>query len=100
MKQDGEYFWITLSGLTKGEEYAFQYLVDGSIYIADPYTDKVLDPWNDSYIESTTYPNLKPYPTGKAEGIVSVLQTGQTAYNWKVKTSNVRLLSNWLFMKC
>ena len=85
LKQDGEYFWITLSGLTKGEEYAFQYLVDGSIYIADPYTDKVLDPWNDSYIESTTYPNLKPYPAGKAEGIVSVLQTGQTAYNWKVK---------------
>lgn len=85
LKQDGEYFWITLSGLAKGEEYAFQYLVDGSIYIADPYTDKVLDPWNDQYIESTTYPNLKPYPTGKAEGIVSVLQTGQAAYNWKVK---------------
>ena len=85
LKQDGEYFWITLSGLTKGEEYAFQYLVDGSIYIADPYTDKVLDPWNDHEIESTTYPNLKPYPTGKAEGIVSVLQTGQTVYNWKVK---------------
>lgn len=85
LKQDGEYFWITLSGLTKGEEYAFQYLVDGSIYVADPYTDKVLDPWNDQYIESTTYPNLKAYPTGKAEGIVSVLQTGQTAYNWKVK---------------
>lgn len=85
LKQDGEYFWVTLSGLTKGEEYAFQYLVDGSIYVADPYTDKVLDPWNDQYIESTTYPNLKAYPTGKAEGIVSVLQTGQTAYNWKVK---------------
>ena len=85
LKQDSEYFWITLSGLTKGEEYAFQYLVDGSIYVADPYTDKVLDPWNDQYIESTTYPNLKAYPTGKAEGIVSVLQTGQAAYNWKVK---------------
>ena len=85
LKQDGEYFWVTLSGLTKGEEYAFQYLVDGSVYVADPYTDKVLDPWNDQYIESTTYPNLKAYPTGKAEGIVSVLQTGQTAYNWKVK---------------
>ena len=85
LKQDGEYFWVTLSGLTKGEEYAFQYLVDGSVYVADPYTDKVLDPWNDQYIESTTYPNLKPYPTGKAEGIVSVLQTGQAAYNWKVK---------------
>lgn len=85
LKQDGEYFWITISGLNKGEEYAFQYLVDGTIYIADPYTDKVLDPWNDQYIESITYPNLKTYPTGKAEGIVSVLQTGQAAYNWKVK---------------
>lgn len=83
--KDGDYFWVTLTGLTKGEEYAFQYLVDGSIYIADPYTDKVLDPWNDKYIESETYPNLKAYPTGKAEGIVSVLQTGQAAYNWKVK---------------
>jgi 1,4-alpha-glucan branching enzyme len=27
---------------------------------------------------------LKPYPTGKAEGIVSVLQTGQTPYQWQV----------------
>lgn len=83
LKQDGEYFWVTLSGLTKGEEYAFQYLVDGSVYVADPYTDKVLDPWNDQYIESTTYPNLKAYPTGKAEGIVSVPQTGQTLITGK-----------------
>ncbi|WP_291529792.1 alpha-amylase family glycosyl hydrolase [Bacteroides sp. UBA939] len=85
LKQDGEYFWITLTGLEKGKEYAFQYLVDGSVYVADPYTDKVLDPWNDSYIDNATYPNLKVYPTGKAEGIVSVLQTDQTSYNWQVK---------------
>lgn len=85
LKQDGEYFWIRLSNLTKGEEYAFQYLVDGTIYVADPYTDKILDPWNDQYIEAATYPNLKAYPAGKAEGIVSVLQTGQTPYNWMVK---------------
>ncbi len=85
MKKDGELFWLTLKGLTKGEEYAFQYLVDGSIYVADPYTDKILDPWNDSYITNATYPNLKAYPAGKAEGIVSVLQPGQTPYNWEVK---------------
>lgn len=84
LKQDGEYFWITLTGLTKEEEYAFQYVVDGTIYIADPYADKVLDPWNDSYIPSSVYPGLKPYPTGKAEGIVSVLQTGQSSYQWQV----------------
>ncbi len=33
---DGNYFWIELDGLTSGEEYAFQYMVDGSIRIADP----------------------------------------------------------------
>lgn len=84
LKQDGEFFWITLSDLEKGKEYAFQYVVDGTIYIADPYADKVLDPWNDPYISSTVYPDLKPYPTGKAEGIVSVLQTGQSPYQWQV----------------
>ena len=84
LKQDGEFFWITLSDLEKGKEYAFQYVVDGTIYIADPYADKVLDPWNDPYSSPAVYPDLKPYPTGKAEGIVSVLQTGQTPYQWQV----------------
>lgn len=83
MKRDGEMFWITLNGLTSGEEYAYQYVVDGNIYIADPYTDKVLDPWNDSYITGDVYPELKLYPAG-ASGIVSVFQTGQTDYQWKV----------------
>ena len=83
LKKDGEYFWITLQGLTPKQEYAFQYLVDGAIRIADPYTDKVLDLWNDGDITATTYPGLMAYPTGKTEGIVSVLQTDQTPYTWK-----------------
>ncbi len=84
LKKDGEYFWIALKGLEKGKEYAFQYVVDQTIFIADPYTEKVLDPWNDSYIPQSVYPNLKSYPVGKTEGIVSVLQTGQIPYQWQV----------------
>lgn len=84
MKQDGEYFWITLSNLEKGKEYAYQYVVDQSITIADPYTEKVLDMWNDPYITSSVYPNLKPFPQ-KANGIVSVLQTAQQPYQWRVE---------------
>lgn len=83
MNQSGDYWWITLSDLEKGKEYAFQYLVDGSLKIADPYTNKVLDPWNDSYIPASVYPDLKAYPTGKTEGIVSVVQTAQKSYEWK-----------------
>ncbi|MGD9488353.1 MAG: alpha-amylase family glycosyl hydrolase [Calditrichaceae bacterium] len=81
---DSVYYWLTLDGLTPDQEYAFQYLVDGEIRIADPYTDKVLDPWNDGYITDETYPDLKAYPAGKTSEIVSVLQTGQSEYSWQV----------------
>lgn len=78
---DGNRYWITISGLTPGTEYAFQYLVDGTIKIAEPYAEKILDPSNDQYISSTTYPSLKPYPAGQT-GIVSVLQTQAPGYTW------------------
>lgn len=80
---DGNRYWLELTGLEAGREVAFQYLVDGTLPVADPYADKILDPNNDRFIPATTYPNLKAYPPG-AQGIVSVLQTGQSAYNWKV----------------
>lgn len=85
---DGKFFWQTITGLTAGTEYAYQYVVDGSVKIADPYTEKILDPNNDQYISSATYPNLKAYPTGKTTGIVSVLQTAPPAYNWAVPAFN------------
>ncbi len=81
---DGNYYWITINGLTPGTEYGYQYLVDNSIKIADPYTEKILDPDNDQYISSITYPNLKAYPTGLTTGLVSVLQTNAPQYNWQV----------------
>ncbi|MDA3944365.1 MAG: alpha-amylase family glycosyl hydrolase [Bacteroidetes bacterium] len=81
---DQSYYWIELSSLEPGREYAYQYFVDGNLRIADPYTEKVLDPWNDSYIPSSIYPNLMPYPEGKTSGIVSVLQTAKPEYQWEI----------------
>jgi len=85
---DSVIWWITLNNLSPNYEYAFQYLVDGNIRIADPYAEKILDPDNDQYISNDTYPNLKPYPTGKTKEIVSVLQTVQTPYNWTAANFN------------
>ena len=79
---DGNKFWIRITGLNAATEYGFQYIVDDNIRIADPYAQKILDPWNDQYISTTTYPNLKAYPTGKTTGIVGVLNPNQTAYTW------------------
>lgn len=81
---DGNRFWLRITGLTPGTEYAYQYLVDGSIKVADYNTEKVLDPDNDKYIPSATYPSLKTYPAGKTTGIVGILQTAKPAYNWQV----------------
>lgn len=82
--QDGKRYWITLSGLTPGQEYIYQYIIDGTLTIADPYCDKISDPWNDSYISNSTYPNLISYPSTKTSGIASVFQTAQTPYSWSV----------------
>jgi len=81
MNKDGERFWITLDNLEAGKEYAFQYLVDGSIFVADPYSEKVLDPKWDKEISSSTYPGLKEYPS-RAFGIVGILQSAQSTYSW------------------
>ncbi|EJF09703.1 alpha-amylase family glycosyl hydrolase [Pontibacter sp. BAB1700] len=80
---DGNRYWIELNNLPAGAEVAYQYLVDGTLAVADPYTEKILDPAMDQYIPASTYPNLKAYPEG-AEGIVSILQTNQQSYTWKV----------------
>lgn len=80
---DNATWWIELTGLTPGQPYRFQYLVDGSLRIADPLSTLVLDAGNDQYIPASTYPNLLPYPTGKTSGAVSVLQTAQTPFNWQ-----------------
>lgn len=78
---DDKFFWLTINNLISGQEYVFQYWVDGTTKIGDPYADKIADPWNDQYIPTTTYPNLPPY-TKTEHGIASVLQTGQSNYVW------------------
>jgi glycosidase len=79
---DNNYWWIRLTGLNPGTEYLFQYLVDGQLKIGEPYSEKILDPNNDSGIGGT-YPNLIPYPS-QTTGIVSVLQTNAPVYTWQV----------------
>jgi 1,4-alpha-glucan branching enzyme len=80
---DQRTWWVQVDGLNPNTEYAYQFLVDGRLKIADPYCEKVLDPTNDSFISSAVYPGLKPYPVGKTNGIVSTMQANQPTYVWK-----------------
>ena len=82
MKRSGDYFWITVPGLEEGVEYGYQYLVDGAIKIGDPYATKILDPWNDKWIDASVYPNLKAYPMEYTSDIVSVFELNPEEYAW------------------
>lgn len=82
VNEDSVHFWIEIDGLESGKEYGFQYFVDGTIRMGDLFSEKVLDPWNDRWISNSVYPNLMPYPEGKTERVVSVLQTGQVPFEF------------------
>ena len=83
---DGTRWWVQIDNLDPNTEYSYQYYIDGSLKVADPYSHKILDPNYDSAIPKTVYPNLKAYPTGKTTGIVSDFYANDAAYNWQVTT--------------
>jgi len=91
---DGNIWWVQIDNLNPNTEYAYQFLVDETLKIADPYCEKILDPANDSYIDNSTYPGLKTYPTGKTTGIVSVMQGIQPIYSWKNTAGFIRPAKN------
>ena len=85
---DSAYFWIELTGLTSGKEYAMQYVVvraDGKVVrISDLYSEKVLhsdDKWISGY--------KSDYPT-QADGYVTVIQTNKPAFKWSDATLNFK----------
>lgn len=87
MKRDAarNRFWIELTGLSPRQNYGYQYLVDGEIRIADPFSTTILDENNDRFINNTTYPNLPAYPANKTTHAVTLLRTGDPAYNWQIQ---------------
>lgn len=82
---DGSRFWLDVNGLKIGEKYGYQYYVDGEIRLGDPYSKQVLDPWNDGSIPSSVFPDIPNYPIGKTQGIVTLLNTDTSTFNWTSK---------------
>ncbi len=76
-----ERFWIELGDLPNQKEFAFQYLLDGHLRTADPYSEKILDE-RDSDLPTNSYPGLKQYPLGKTEEIVGVFRKREAKFDW------------------
>ena len=84
LNADSTWFWLEIDGLIPGEDVLFQYLVDGETKIADPYSELVLDPWNDSYIGESTFPGIPDFPSDKTDGLVSWIRLSEPEYEWQV----------------
>jgi len=86
MNQDGERFWLTLNNLNPNELYRFQYLIDGELRIADPYSERISSPFDDAeIIQDDRYPGLESYPFDKTTEGVSFLQINeQDPFQWTV----------------
>ena len=84
----GGAWWFLEMNVPAGQPFTYQYMIDGDLRVADPYSEQVLDPWNDGYISNATYPNMPDYPLGKTTGIVSLYETAKPSYQWKNSTFN------------
>jgi len=82
VNDDSVVFWLQIDSLSPLTEYGFQYLIDGELRIADPYTEKILDPGHDKYIHDSIYPDLKEYPAGKTTEAVATFQTVKNEWIW------------------
>jgi 1,4-alpha-glucan branching enzyme len=85
MEKSGERFHLKIGNLSPAKEYVCQYLIDNEILVADPYSHKVSDSWNDKDISPSIYPNLIPYPSGRGNGIATTVSTAPETYDWKVE---------------
>lgn len=92
--RDGEYFWITLTGLEKGKQYRFQYAVERSDgvkkQISDLFSEMVIHP-DDKWEPKAVNPDLIDYPKKGADGgYVTVIQPGKPKYEWSSATLNFK----------
>ena len=78
---DGQHLWVEMR-VPAGQEFMYQYWVDSDVRIADPFSEVILDRWNDGYIPASSYPNLPAYPVQYTSGHVTLAQTAKTPYNW------------------
>ena len=79
---DGTLHWIDIPNAPAGKDLLFQYVIEGGRRMGDPYSKLVLDPDNDRFIPTATFPGIPSYPIGRTQGIVSWVRP-ELPYPWK-----------------
>ena len=82
---DGNGFWLEVDRTDlDNERNMYQFLVDGRIKVADPYSKVVLDPWNDEWVPEDVQEKYPPYPSGLTSGLVTTFDLDENIYDWDI----------------
>lgn len=76
-------FWIELTDIDLHNDILFQYLVDFSIPIADPYSVLILDPRHDTSLDSTYGRPIPEYPAASTTEAVTWISSATSQYEWQ-----------------
>ncbi len=76
-------WWIELDQTGNDTELLYQYLVDGTIKIADPYSTIILDKDNDSGIDESLNSVPVDYPTALTSGHITYVNLAPNEYLWQ-----------------
>lgn len=83
LASDDATFWIELPiSDFENNRNTYQYLIDGTIIVADPYSEIVLDPGNDQWVSADVMNTLPDYPVDMTSGIVTVFDITNEEFPW------------------
>jgi 1,4-alpha-glucan branching enzyme len=79
---DGHTWWLEVEGIEAGAWQRYHFLVDDSLEVADPYSELLLDPWNDGYIPPERFAQMPAFPHEHAFWPVSAFRTIAPEFPW------------------
>ena len=80
---DGNDWWTIINPQENDTELLYQYLVDGRIKIADPYSTLILDQFNDGGIAESLGSVPVNYPIGSTSGHISYVDLNPADFDWQ-----------------
>ncbi len=60
---NGNQFWLQIDGLDFNQDISYQYLIEGTTKVADPFSELVLNQNGDGSIAASTFNNIPTFPT-------------------------------------
>ncbi|RLD19254.1 MAG: hypothetical protein DRI69_08740, partial [Bacteroidetes bacterium] len=83
LAEDLSTFWVELPvSFFENDQNSYQYLIDGTIKVADPYSVVVLDPSNDFWVDPDIMAEWPSYPEEHTDGRVTVFDVVYESFDW------------------